>query len=73
VDAPTPATATPGQAPPTLVPPVQLAVRCTACGHERTMLALHQKALDEALRCERCAEPNEVLGHRGGGACSCCL
>ncbi len=58
---------------PTLVPPVQLAVRCPSCGHERTNLALNQKALDEALRCERCKTPNVVLGHWANAGCSCCL
>ena len=59
---------------PALVPPVQLAVRCTACGYERSALALHRKAVEEALRCERCKQPNEVLGHNspGGPACACC-
>lgn len=58
---------------PHLVPPVQLTVQCTSCGYERTNLALHQRALDEALRCERCKAPNRVLGHRSQSACACCL
>ena len=59
---------------PALATPVQLSVRCPACGYERSGLALHPKALEELLRCERCREPNEVLGHQtpGGPACACC-
>jgi hypothetical protein len=56
-----------------LVPPVQVRVRCTACGHQRGGLAMTPSAVTEALRCERCHEPNEVLEHRSiGGLCACC-
>jgi hypothetical protein len=60
---------------PVLSAPVQLMVACTSCGHERTSAALHPQALVEALRCERCHEPNRVLAHRSlaGPGCSCCL
>lgn len=55
-------------------PPVQLSVRCPACGYERSMLALHAGAVERAMRCERCSEAVEVLGarHGGGFGCSCC-
>jgi hypothetical protein len=58
-----------------LVPPVQIVTRCPGCGYERSGLALHAKAVEEALRCERCKEQNEVLAHRqiGGPACTNCL
>jgi hypothetical protein len=70
-----PAPEAPVDAAPVLVAPVQLMVACTGCGHERTSMALHPQALAEALRCERCGEPNRVLAHRAmsGPGCSCCF
>jgi hypothetical protein len=57
-----------------LKPPIQVVVRCPACGYERASAALHAQMLAEVLRCERCREPNEVLSHRslGGPACPTC-
>jgi hypothetical protein len=57
-----------------LTPPVQVVVRCPACGYERASAAFHAQMLAEVLRCERCREPNEVLSHRslGGPACPTC-
>ena len=58
---------------PHLTPPVQLLLRCPACGYERSWLVLTASALPDALRCERCGHANEVRGHRAGSACACCL
>ncbi len=59
---------------PVLVPPVQLIVRCTACSYERTVPALTQYALDAAHHCEKCSEPNRILGYRPmHERCTCCM
>lgn len=72
-DATVGAAAAPEAQQPHLVPPVQLAVQCTGCGYERTSLALHPQGVEEALRCERCAQPNRVVWYRSQGTCACCL
>jgi hypothetical protein len=37
-------------------------------------MVLVASTLPDALRCERCGQKNEILGHRsGGGLCVCCV